>query len=105
MQNFLLVTTTTGDRAVAEQIAVELVERRLAACVQVGGPIRSTFRWQGELETSEEWLVTAKTRADRFTQIEQAIIELHPYDVPEVVATPLANVGAAYAAWMAAELA
>ncbi|QDU91681.1 Divalent-cation tolerance protein CutA [Pirellulimonas nuda] len=104
MNDYWLITTTTGDHAVAERIAVQLVEQRLAACVQVSGPIRSTYHWQGAIETGEEWLVTAKSRSDLFSRVEQTIVGLHPYDVPEVVATPLTAVGAAYGAWLAASL-
>ncbi len=101
INDYLLITTTTGDHAVAERIATQLVDLRLAACVQVSGPIRSTYRWQGAIETGEEWLVTAKSRSDMFHRVEQAITSLHPYDVPEVVATPLTAVSDAYGAWLA----
>lgn len=96
----LLVTTTAPDRDTADRIARALVERRLAACVQVSGPIASTYRWAGEVETAEEWLVTAKTQDERFDAIDAALGELHPYDTPELVATPVPRASAAYAAWL-----
>ena len=65
MTEFLQITTTTGTRQDAEQIAAELVSRRLAGCVQVSGPIQSTYRWQGKMETAEEWMCTAKTSRDQ----------------------------------------
>src|SRR6476660_6650488 len=66
MSEYIQVTTTTGTRHDAEQIASELVSRRLAACVQITGPINSTFRWQGKVETAEEWMCTVKTTRARF---------------------------------------
>ena len=65
MTEFVQITTTTGKRHDAEQIAAELVSRRLAGCVQVSGPIVSTFRWQGKVETAEEWMCVIKTRDER----------------------------------------
>ena len=66
MPEFIQITTTTADQAAAQEIARVLIERRLAACVQVAGPITSTYRWQGQIETSQEWAVTAKTRRDLY---------------------------------------
>lgn len=101
----LLVTTTAPDRATADAIAAALVDRRLAACVQVSGPITSVYRWQGAVETSEEWLCTAKTTDERWEAIEALIAELHPYETPELVATPITQASAAYAAWVRNEVA
>lgn len=96
----LQVTTTTGDRELAERIARTLVERRLAACVQIGGPITSVYRWQGAIETAEEYTCTAKTIEERFAEVEAVVAELHPYDTPELIATPITHASAAYAAWL-----
>ena len=65
MSDIWQVSTTTGTREVAERIAVELVDLRLAACAQVSGPITSTYRWQGQIENAEEWLCTAKTTREQ----------------------------------------
>ncbi len=100
MSEFVQVTTTTGARHDAEQIASELVSRRLAACVQVSGPITSTFRWQGKVETAEEWVCTAKTTLAQLSAIEKLFEEIHPYDVPEVIATPIVDGSAAYLRWV-----
>ena len=89
MHETIQVSTTTATKADAERIAAALVERRLAACVQVGGPIRSCYRWQGKIETAEEWLCTAKTTREAYDQVEQAIRELHPYEEPEIIAVPI----------------
>lgn len=100
----LCVTTTTGDHAVALRIATELVDRRLAACVQVSGPVTSVYRWQGAVETSQEWLCTAKTTNEHWPAIERLVGELHPYDTPELIATPITQVSDAYSAWLQAEV-
>ena len=67
------VSTTTGTREVAERIAVELVDLRLAACAQVSGPIASTYRWQGKIENAEEWLCTAKTSREQLPAIQEVL--------------------------------
>jgi len=104
MSDYLLVSTTTETREEARRIARRLVERRLAACVQVLGPIESTYRWRGAVETAAEWLCLAKTRAERFAEVRDAIAEMHPYEVPEIVAAPLVAGSEAYLAWLDASL-
>jgi periplasmic divalent cation tolerance protein len=104
MSDFLQVTTTTGTRHDAEQIAAELVSRRLAGCVQISGPIASTYRWQGKTETSEEWMCIVKTTRAQLGAIEIVIGEIHPYEVPELIATPIVGGSKKYLAWLAAEL-
>ncbi|MEQ8847092.1 divalent-cation tolerance protein CutA [Botrimarina sp.] len=97
----LLVSTTTDSEAAAMRLAKELVERRLAACVQVMGPIKSVYRWQERVETADEWLCTAKTLRVRWDAVRRLIEELHPYDTPEVVAVPIESASAAYGRWLA----
>jgi periplasmic divalent cation tolerance protein len=104
MTEFVQLTTTTSKRQEAEQIAAELISRRLAACVQVSGPIQSTFRWQGNTETLEEWTCTIKTGRDQLTAIQALMAEIHPYEVPELIATPIVGGSEKYLAWLAAEL-
>jgi len=104
MVEYLQVLTTTATKQDAERIATELVAERLAACVQVVGPITSVYRWQGEMENSQEWLCLAKTTRQRYEAVEIAIRRLHPYDVPEVIATPIVAGSAAYLDWVADEL-
>ncbi len=89
MLDILQVVTTTDSKAAAQHIAAALVERRLAACVQVLGPITSTFRWEGKIQTAEEWMCVVKTRRGLYAVVESAIRELHSYEVPEIVATPV----------------
>ncbi len=98
------IATTTSSQADAEKIAAALVERRLAACVQISGPIISTYRWQGKVEKAEEWLCTIKTRRDVYEQVEAAIRELHCYDEPEILAVPVAAGSEGYLKWLDAEV-
>jgi periplasmic divalent cation tolerance protein len=100
MAEYIQVFTTTARRDEAQRIAQELVERRLAACVQVLGPIASTYRWKGAIETSDEWLCLIKSRAGLFPQIEAAIREVHPYELPEILAVPVVAGGSDYLAWL-----
>ncbi len=100
MHETIQVSTTTATKADAERIAAALVEQRLAACVQVSGPIHSCYRWQGEIETAEEWLCSAKTTREAYDQVEQAIRELHSYDEPEIMAVPIVAGSAGYLAWL-----
>ncbi len=102
---YIQVITTTALREEAERIARELVEARLAACAQILGPITSTYRWQGKIETSEEWQCWIKTRGELFEQVEQAIRRIHPYEVPEILAVPVVAGSASYLAWLEAETA
>ena len=104
MSEYVQVTTTTGARHDAEQIAAELVSRRLAACVQVSGPIVSTFRWQGKIETAEEWVCSLKTNIAQLPAIEELFKTIHPYDVPELIATPIGGGSEAYLKWLAEQL-
>ena len=104
MSEYLLVITTTTRRDEAEAIAYALVEKRLAGCVQISGPIRSVYRWKGALEESDEWQVTAKTRRDLFAKVEAAISAVHPFEVPEILALPIMTGSRAYLDWLDGEL-
>ncbi|MEE9143091.1 MAG: divalent-cation tolerance protein CutA [Gammaproteobacteria bacterium] len=81
----LLVFCTCPDAGTAGQIATALVERRLAACVNRLGQVGSTYRWQGAVEGAEEVLLLIKTSRAAYADLEQAIVELHPYELPEIV--------------------
>ena len=95
------IAATAGNRDEADRIATTLVDRRLAACVQIVGPIRSVYRWQGQIEHSEEWLCQIKTTRERYDAVEEAIREIHSYDCPEIIATPIVAGSAAYLQWLA----
>ncbi len=98
--SFIQVVTTVGDAQVAQQIATALVEQRLAACVQTVGPVTSTYRWQGKIETAQEWQLVIKSHARVFPALRDAIAQLHPYDVPEILALPIVAGADAYLEWM-----
>ncbi len=100
MTEYLQVLTTAGSEEEAERISSALVERRLAACVQVIGPISSRYRWQGEVEQAREWMCLAKTDAARYPAVEAAIRENHSYEEPEVIAMPIAAGSRGYLRWI-----
>jgi periplasmic divalent cation tolerance protein len=102
-EDVLLVLTNLPDRAAAETFARALVERRAAACVNVLAPCLSVYRWQGAVETATEHPVFAKTTRERYALLEQAIRELHPYELPEIVAVPVTAGLPAYLQWVEAE--
>ena len=104
MTDYIQVLTTTERKEDAQAIARSLVQRRLAACVQVVGPITSTYHWQGKIETSQEWQCWAKSRWGLYEEIERAIRQLHPYEVPEILALPILAAGESYLAWLDAEV-
>jgi len=105
MAEHIQVITTVAQREDAERIARTLVEQRLAACVQVIGPVSSTYRWRGAIETAQEWQCWAKSRRDLYDAIEQAIRRIHPYEVPEILAVPVVAGSASYLAWLEGEVA
>jgi periplasmic divalent cation tolerance protein len=104
MSDFIQVTTSVANRDEAERIAAALVDRRLAGCVQIEGPVRSVYRWQGQVEQADEWLCLVKSTRERYAAVEAVIRELHSYDCPEVIATPIVAGAEAYLQWLAAQL-
>jgi periplasmic divalent cation tolerance protein len=89
MTDALVVFVTTGSAAEAEIIARTLVAERLAACVNILNPIRSIYRWEGNLQDDQEWLLVVKTNAAHFVALEERIRALHSYQVPEIIALPV----------------
>jgi periplasmic divalent cation tolerance protein len=100
MREYIQVVTTTEHREEAESIARALVEERLAACVQVIGPISSIYRWRGAIQSAQEWQCWIKSRRDLYDQIEETIRRLHPYEVPEILAVPVLAGSASYLTWL-----
>jgi periplasmic divalent cation tolerance protein len=96
----VLVSTTVPDRATADRIASAAVTERLAACAHVDGPLQSTYRWQGAVETATEWSCRLKTTMARLPALVGRIRELHPYDMPEIVAQDLIGGDPAYLRWI-----
>ena len=100
MARAIVVLTTAGTAAEADAIATALVERQLAACVQIIGPVASIYRWQGVVERSEERLLLVKTTDVAYAQVDAAIRELHSYECPEVIALPIDAGSENYLAWL-----
>ncbi len=100
MHEFVLITTTSGDHNIAEQIAAELIDRRLVACAQVSVPVKSIYRWEGAVEFTEEVVLQLKTTASHVVAVQQTIERLHPYDVPEVIVVPIIGGSDSYLEWI-----
>jgi periplasmic divalent cation tolerance protein len=100
--DFVVLLVTVGSPEEGERIAEALVTERLAACVNVIGPIRSIYTWKGELERDDEHLLIVKSRAALFDRIEERIRSLHSYETPEVVALPIEAGSQPYLDWLAA---
>lgn len=104
MTDIIQIVTTAGSQQEANQIAAALIEQRLAACVQISGPITSVYRWQGKVENGQEWLCAIKTTRAAYPQIEAAIRQLHSYDEPEILALPVVAGSGGYLQWVAEEV-
>jgi periplasmic divalent cation tolerance protein len=103
MTPYIQVVTTLPDQASAERLAATLLEQQLAACVQIS-TCTSWYRWQGAIEQENEWVCTIKSRRDLFAELSKAILAHHPYQVPEILATPVVDGGAGYLDWLEQEL-
>lgn len=99
-----IVLSTAGSEEEARKIANALVERQLAACVNIVPQIESVYRWQGKMESAREWLLLIKTRAEKFAAVRDAIRELHSYDLPECISINIEDGSAAYLEWIAANI-
>ncbi|RSS79814.1 divalent-cation tolerance protein CutA [Streptomyces sp. WAC06614] len=98
----VLTTVDSADGATA--LARGAVAERLAACAQISSPVTSVYRWQGAVETAQEWQVLFKTTVDRYPLLEAWLLAEHPYDTPEIIATPVVLGSADYLTWVAAEV-
>ena len=103
-EEYIQVFTTTEKKKDAEKMAKALLELRLAGCVQIVGPITSTYWWKGNLETAEEWLCIIKSKRSHYEEIEKAIKGIHPYETPEIIATPIVVGSKDYLKWLSDEL-
>jgi periplasmic divalent cation tolerance protein len=99
----LLVVTNLPDRVSAEKLAVLLIERRLAACVNILAPCSSVYRWRGEIQHDEEHPLLIKTAQDRYAELEASIRANHPYELPEIIAVSLVQGLPAYLQWVESE--
>jgi periplasmic divalent cation tolerance protein len=100
MGEHAVILSTASSEDEARRIASALVERRLAACVNVLPKIHSTYRWNDAVERAEEWMLVVKTRRERFEEVARTIRELHSYELPEVVMLDLAGGDPRYLAWI-----
>ncbi|MDR2862007.1 MAG: divalent-cation tolerance protein CutA [Syntrophobacterales bacterium] len=101
---FIQVVTTTASRQEADGLSQILLQGRLAACVQLEGPIISRYHWQDKIEEAEEWRCVIKTRRHLFDQVAAVIQEHHSYDVPEIIALQISDSSPSYEQWLDKEI-
>ena len=104
MTDFIQVFITVNDRSKAKKIAETLLEKRLAGCVQVNGPLSSLYRWEGNIVEDQEWLLIIKSSKKLFPELEKEVMRIHPYEVPEILALPVSGGNEAYLKWLKKEL-
>jgi len=95
-----IILSTIDTSAEAERIARDLVDNRLASCVNISPGLQSVYRWQGEIHSDKELLLIIKTSSDKTDMVIKRIVELHPYDLPEAVVLPIESGHAAYLDWI-----
>ena len=102
--DYIQVFTTVDNKEAAERIAKSIVEKRLAACVQIVGPIESVYRWKGKIEKAVEWLLLIKSKKSLYAELEKSIREMHPYEVPEIISVPISQGFKDYLNWLETEV-
>ena len=102
--NHILVLCTASSEVEAKSIAHALVERKLAACVNIVGPMQSVYRWKGAVDEAQEYLLLIKTGAEHFESVRDAIVSLHSYEVPEVIQLSFEDGLPAYLSWISESL-
>jgi periplasmic divalent cation tolerance protein len=103
MNDYLVVLCTVPDQETGRTIAAKLLEKRLAACVNLSGSLESLYWWEGKIRKDPEHLLVIKTREALFDPLADSIRSLHPYDVPEIIALPIVRGSASYLDWITAE--
>jgi periplasmic divalent cation tolerance protein len=101
----IVVLTTCNSQEQGAQLARHLIEHRLAACVNILTGARSFYRWKGEIEQASEVVLIIKSRRDIFDKLREALVQLHSYEIPEVIALPVVDGSDAYLGWLDRELA
>jgi periplasmic divalent cation tolerance protein len=104
MTEQIVILSTCASEEEARKIALLLLERRLAACVNVAPRVLSYYRWQGKIESSDEWLLLIKSSRELFSSVAAAIEAAHSYEVPEVIALPVVDGSANYLGWLRSSL-
>jgi periplasmic divalent cation tolerance protein len=104
MTDVVLILTTMPDDPRSDEVARTLVDERLAACVNVHGPMMSTYRWKGKVECDRERQLIIKTTRDRVSALESRLRSLHPYELPEFIVVPVESGSEAYLKWVASDL-
>jgi len=104
MADYIQVTTVTSSQKEAENIAQELLKTRLAACIQISGPVSSTYWWQNTIESAQEWVCQIKTSRSLYPRVEATIRRLHSYQVPEILALSVLDGNQDYLKWLEGEL-
>jgi len=104
MGDFISVHMTIDSEDGAKRISMQLLNERLIVCAQIIGPIRSLYWWKGKVEGQEEWLCIFKSKGSLFNKMEARIKELHPYEVPEIIAVPIGNGNKEYLEWIGNEV-
>ncbi|MBO7726801.1 MAG: divalent-cation tolerance protein CutA [Thermoguttaceae bacterium] len=104
MNDFTEIQVTCASKEEAERIGRLAVEKWLAACAQVSGPITSVYRWKEEVREDEEWLLTLKTRACLFDEVSALVSAEHSYEVPQITAVPLDDLSPSYEEWLAGQI-
>lgn len=98
--SFIQVVTTISSMRGAENISEFLIKEKLAACVQIAGPIKSFYRWKGRVEKAKEWVCIIKTRKKFYKRVEKKIKEIHPYEIPEIIVIPIVEGSRDYLEWL-----
>lgn len=104
MNEYIQLFTTTENKQDAERIAETLIKKRLAGCVQIFGPITSTYWWKDNVEKAEEWICFIKSKKELYDKLEKTIKEIHPYETPEIIAVTLTAGSREYLEWLSNEL-
>jgi periplasmic divalent cation tolerance protein len=103
-EEYIQIFTTIENKEDAEKIAKSLIEKRLAGCIQIIGPISSIYWWKNKIETSQEWLCIIKSKKKLYEEIEKSIKEIHPYEIPEIIAIQIISGSKDYLKWLDNEL-
>lgn len=101
----MVVLTTVAEKKDAEALAEAVLQARLAACVQIGGPIDSRYWWNGRIESSAEFVCSIKTRRSLYDRVEKLLLERHPYDTPQIIALAALEISPAYWQWLREQVA